>query len=207
MAAGIALCSFASAPASGQEVPAFYVHVGGAVAGEILSSEVISALVPDYDVKYTISYALLARAGLGQVVQGEYRQGKGDHDLRLTGFFRGTIGVVDERRMDYEFSEWTVKFNPAFSEKRQFPAYLVAGQSEVDYLNEQGEGFRGSGTVLGIEFVGVTRNLSVTFGVKRHGLSFDPVSLDFFGAPVQQDVSIGAANWVIDFTIAAGMGT
>ena len=193
-----------------QETPALYAHVGAGVGvGLLNSSEITDVAAADYGIGLGGSYSLLGRVGFRQVVQAEFRWGTESHPFRLVGLVSGgtqPFGILDELEMDYDFTEWTGKLNPFFSNPRRFSPFVVVGRSKADFLNSDGEGFEGTGTIVGVEFIGITRALSITLGFKRHAMTFTAVTPEIYGATLDPTAEFSGANWILDATFAFGVG-
>jgi len=208
---GLALHGAVEAPGiHAQDTPQFYAHVGAGVGASLLNSGDITDIITDYGIGIAGSYSILGRVGLKNIVQAEYRRGtEGGHEFLLSGLVSGgsqPFGIVDELEMDYDFSQWTGKLNPFFQTERRFNVFLVGGQSKADFVNPDGEGFEGTGTIVGVELMAINRQVSGSVALLRHGMTFTSISPELYGRTLDSADELGGSNWIAEFTFAFGLG-
>ena len=81
---------------------------------------------------------------------------------------------------------------------------MLGGTTEIEYLDEAGDGFKGGGTVYGLEFARIAPNgiATASLGIRRYGIEFDRITL--FGQTVP--FPIDASNWVLHTAVTFGLG-
>lgn len=197
-------------------LPIFYVHAGGGVALSWLSSSDIEGLFEeDFKIgSFGAPFSWCIKTGILNIVQFEYRRGDGAHSIRQPGFVPGGgvggtgIGTVAEVKMDYDYEDTLVKFNPFFWKKTRnrkgvnIAYYLVYGKGKVDYNDKAEDGFSGDSNILGIETSFMGKYTTFSIAVKNYSISFDKGVV--FDIPFDTDLK---ANQVqIEMSLSVGLG-
>lgn len=183
-----------------------YVHVGGGTGGAIMSSDEITDLFGDgFGIGLGFHFSYSVATGFRNAAQFEVRRGDSAHTLRRNGL-AGQQSI--EIPMDYDFTEYVGKLNLLLLSKGNWrrgetALFLLAGTSEIRYLDEEKDGFRGNARVLGFEFATFARSgaAGVTLGLRRYDIEFDRITL--FGQTVPFHVD--ASNWVLHTAITFGL--
>lgn len=189
-------------------VPLVYAHVfGGAGFSYLSASDVESVIGEDFGIGIglpTWSYGV--RSGYRNIFQIEYNFGQSDHDFNNNSIVED---VPDEViAMDYSTNEIHFKFNPVFwiegliSDGKPIAFFLVYGFGDVEWIDENDDGFSGTSTVMGLEYTEFTKNVSYSISFKHYGIEFEETTLA--GIPFEH--SIDASDYILEFKIGIGLG-
>jgi len=157
-------------------------------------------------------------AGLRNIVQVEYRRGAAGHSIIKNGLvpdggFNGTgIGTIAEIKMDNDFEDRLVKFNPFFLKTAtkngvHLAYFLMYGQGKVTYKDETGFGFGGTSRIYGFEVAVIRRFVTAGVSLKKYAVKFDDLIIDKrsrFKIPAFSE--LGASQIQIEVHLAVGLG-
>lgn len=184
-----------------------YLHFGGGAGLALMSSDAITQLFGDgfgIEIGTHLSYSF--STGFRNQVQLEYRNGDSAHTLSSNNIL---TQQATEIPMDYDYAEWVAKVNlllPSASNwrGRENALFVVIGKTEVNYLDKAKDGFKGSGSLLGLELAHFAPNsrACAAFGVRRYDIDFDRIILSGHTARL----AVSARNWVFHTSISVGLG-
>lgn len=181
------------------------LHAGLGLGLALMTSDQLTEVFDDrFGIGIGMHLSASATVGLGHYLQAEFRRGDSSHTLRDNDLVNN---VTTEIPMDYDFTEVVAKLNlfALSAGGRANPAkalFLVVGKVDVDYLDEAGDGFRGDGTIVGLEIGRFGPSASASFGIRRYGLTFNEISLEDFTVLTELD----ASNWVLHTSFSIGLG-
>ncbi|MCA9756870.1 MAG: hypothetical protein KDA27_13785 [Candidatus Eisenbacteria bacterium] len=184
-----------------------YAHFGGGAGLAFLSSDDITELFGDeFTIGLGFHLSWSVALGFRNLVQAEIRRGDSAHTLRNNNIVTNTSVEIP---MDYDYTEYVAKLNllglsRGNIRKGETALFLLGGACEVEYLDEAKDGFKGSGSVIGMEFVRFAPNgvAAVSLGARRYGIEFDRITL--FGQTVAFPAN--ASNWVMHTAVTVGLG-
>lgn len=191
----------------GRSKTGLYVHAGGGAGFGFMSSDAITDLFGDeFTIGIGLHFSASVAVGYRNLVQLEARVGDSSHTLRNNNI---VTQVTTEIPMDYDFTEYVVKanlFGLTSGGRRggQTALFVVVGAMQVEYLDEAKDGFKGGGTVFGLEIMRMAPNGAVTasLGLRRYGIEFDEITLAGQTIPVAAD----ASNYVLHTALTVGLG-
>ena len=194
-------------PAPVAEKTGVYVHIGGGAGLALMSSDTITDLFGDqFAIGLGLHLSWSLAAGYRNLLQMEVRRGDSSHTLRDNNIVTNESVEIP---MDYDFTEYVFKANLlALSSGnragRVSALFALGGTSSVEYLDEVGDGFKGDGTVLGLEYwrIAPSGALAITLGLRRYEIEFDQITL--FGETVP--VKVEASNYVLHTAVTFGLG-
>ncbi|MCA9759100.1 MAG: hypothetical protein KDA27_25125 [Candidatus Eisenbacteria bacterium] len=184
-----------------------YVHFGGGAGLAFMSSDDITELFGDqFTIGLGFHLSWSVALGFRNLVQAEIRRGDSAHTLRNNNIVTNTSVEIP---MDYDYTEYVAKLNllglsRGNLRKGETSLFLLGGACDVEYLDEAKDGFKGNGSVIGMEFARFAPNgvAAVSLGVRRYGIEFDRITL--FGQTVAFPAN--ASNWVMHTAVTVGLG-
>lgn len=206
-----ALASISLAQVAADPLPVIYFHGGGGAAlSSFTSSDIASLFEEDYAIAgLDFPFSWNVNAGIRNILQLEYRRGDGAHDIINNGFVEGgELGTIATIRMDYDFEDKTIKFNPFFWVKSKTRSgvnlayFIIFGEGKVTYIDEIGDGFKGTSNNLGLEVALVHRFVTAGVSIKKYRIDFNEA--DFFGIPFH--ANFDASQFQLQVHMAVGLG-
>jgi hypothetical protein len=181
-----------------------FLHVGGVAGlGLLTSSDITGLLSDEFGISISEELSLMARAGFKNFLQIEYRRTDGAHNFLNNQLVNGQFQTIAKIPMDYDVNEFIAKLNPfGFSSNSPTGWFITVGRSEIDWLDTEGDGFSGSGLILGLEFGILQRWTSTQIGLVHHSIDFDEATL--LGMTFTSDISAG--NWILYVSVGIGPG-
>ncbi|MDD4051646.1 MAG: hypothetical protein PHR28_07095 [candidate division Zixibacteria bacterium] len=176
------------------QVEYFYVHGALGLGFDVYTSSDIEALVlEDLNVNalgFPFQYGI--RGGFRNIVQIEYcKYSTSAHNIGTGGFANGGI-VSTSVPMKLKATDILFKMNPAFwkwsKPKGGRPAkclFLILGNGDVSYRDNVGDGFEGSGIIYGLEWAGISKYVSVSFGATYQDITYDTTRLFSIDIPYE----------------------
>ncbi|MBK8232430.1 MAG: hypothetical protein IT349_04905 [Candidatus Eisenbacteria bacterium] len=184
-----------------------YLHFGGGAGLALMSSDAITQLFGDgfgIEIGTHLSYSF--STGFRNQVQLEYRNGDSAHTLSSNNIL---TQQATEIPMDYDYSEYVGKVNlllPSAEnwKRRESALFVVVGTTKVKYLDKAKDGFKGTGTLLGMEYARFAPGgrACAAFGVRRYDIDFDRIILSGHSGRL----ALSARNWVFHTSISVGVG-
>jgi hypothetical protein len=195
-------------PTVRNNMPTLYIHVFGGVGFSYFSSDEIQSLLDDeFGIGIglpTWSYGLWG--GFRNIIQLEYNFGIADHNFNNNSIVPDIPSEVI--KMDYDTKDIQLKINPFFWKKTQQTTrrvtawFLVVGIGEVEWFDEEGDGFTGNSNIFGIEYAVLSKYISGSISFKRYGINFDETKL--FGFTFKEDS--GASDYIFEMKVGFGLG-
>ncbi len=196
----------------------FYAHGMVGIGMDWYTSSNIQDILPE-DFKlgslgFPFEYGI--RGGFKNIGQIEYRKfSTGSHAIRLQGFTGGSgvggtgIGTVAETPMKFKSTEIAFKLNPfvwtwtgSNTNQPYKCLFLVYGTSDVSYRDDVNDGWKGNGTLYGIEYAMISKIFSADVGVVVQKIEYDEITLVDPDLPLSYD----ASHIMVYMHIAAGIG-
>jgi|GEM_PF-5226800 len=182
----------------GPRLPFIYFHAFGGFGMALAFSEDIEEIFDNQlDLKGSLIGQYGARAGISNVAQFQFFRSDGDHNLTRD---RARL------KLDFNTEEYLLKVNPEvwdwFRRKREATIFLVAGYGDLEWIDEDDDGFFGTMFTLGAELVFITENVTMSIGLKRKQLTMDTITLseELF------EFDAKGSQWVLDMTLGLGFG-
>ncbi len=183
-----------------------YVHATGSLGLGLLTSDDVSGLFTgatglDFGIGIGIPLTYGVCAGYRNILQAQIRKGSCSHNLNHNDITELTTNITI--KMDYDFNEKLLKFNPFFAVMSPGKAlFFVFGKGDVDYRDGSGDGYSGTSTILGMEWTRISKNATYGFGLLHSQVKFDEFKL--MGVPLTSDAQGG--DWVFQFQGSVGFG-
>ena len=181
------------------------LHAGVGCGLAIMTSDALTDLFNDeYGIGLGLHLSGSVGVGYRNYLQGEVRFGDSSHTLRDNNI---VTNETTEIPMDYDFREVVLKANllALSSGGRANPRnalFVLGGTTDIEYLDDAGDGFKGNALVLGLEYTRFAKLGSITVGIRRYDIEFDRITLGgAFGS-----VTIDASNWVLHTSYTVGVG-
>lgn len=197
--------------AAEDKAPNVYLHLGGQIGLDWLSSSDIESVVGDFSVgSLGFPIGLLGRAGFRNIVQAEVQKLNAHHDLRQVGFtgddgfFNTGLGTVAEIKMKYKETARLIKLNPAYwnySQRKASTVFFIFGTGDITYRDEAGDGWEGTSKIYGLEWTRIQRYTSVSAGLRYSDINFDSNTLSDL-----RNRDFAADQYYFYFSFALGLG-
>ena len=194
-----------------EKVPNVYLHLGGQVGLDVLSSSDIESVIGEYTIgSLGFPVGLLGRVGIRNIIQVEVQELAASHNLRQLGFtgddgFNNTgLGTVAEIKMKYKETAKVIKLNPrywTYSLRKPTGIFLVFGTEDVTYKDNDGDGWSGTSNIYGLEWIIIRRYVSGSAGFRYSAINFDSNTIADWR---NRDFAAGQYN--IYFSVAFGLG-
>lgn len=206
-----AIASISFAQVAADPLPVIYFHGGGGAAfSSFTSPDITSLFEEDYAIAgLDFPFSWNVNAGIRNILQIEYRRGDGAHDIINNGFVEGgELGTIATIRMDYDFEDKAVKFNPFFWVKSKtknglnLAYFIILGKGNVTYKDGVGDGFAGVSRIWGFEVVIVRRFVTAGASIKKYSINFDGGNI--FGIPFY--THFDGSQVQIQIHMAVGLG-
>ena len=194
----------ASAPqrSSRRPVHNFYIHVGAGWGAGLGFSEITELLNDEFQIGLSGYASILARAGIRNIAQVEYRRTDAAHNFNRLRIVGGQFQSVPSIKMDFDAADWVGKFNPLAVITSNKALFLVAGKGTVDWNDQTDDGFGGDSDILGLEYAVMAPGVGVHFGLWHYGVTYDRATL--LGMTFASDLT--ADYWVLFMNFSIGLG-
>ncbi len=180
----------------------FYVHVGAGFGMGYGLSEITEVLNDEFGIGISGYASILARAGIRNIVQGEYRRTDAAHNFNRVRLVGGQFQSIPSVKMDFDTADLVGKINPLAPFNSTQALFLVAGRGTVDWNDRVDDGFGGDSDILGVEYATFAPGAAVHIGIWRYGVTYDRATL--LGMTLASDLT--ATYWVLFFNLSVGLG-
>jgi hypothetical protein len=189
----------------------FYIHGALGWGFDVYQSSDIEKLFQEKlkvnSVGFPFQYGF--RGGFRNIAQIEYsKYTTSAHNIGTGGFVGGEI-VGMSVPMKLKATDILFKVNPFFwgwtKPTNGRPAkclFLIVGTSDLTYRDKINEGFDGSGMIYGLEWAGISKYVSFSFGATYQNITYDKARL--FGRNFTADMK--ATRFLMYGTLGFGYG-
>ena len=189
-------------------VPLGYFHVFGGMGLSYLSYDKVKDLIgDDFGIGIglpTWSYGI--RGGIKHLVQVEYNFGDAAHDFNNNSIIPDVPS--EQIKMDYDTKDLQIKVNPIFwrseTNRNGFTKafFVVLGTGTVEWKDKNNDGFEGDSKIYGVEWAGISKNVSFGLSFKKYDIEFDRTIL----LNIPFDVKSKASDWIFEMKVGVGLG-
>ncbi len=177
------------------EVKSFYVHgaLGGAL--DVYSSSEINDIFLDQLEINTVGFPLQYgfRGGYRNIAQFEFcKYSTSAHNIGTGGLtIDGIVSVSVPMKL--KATDILFKINPFVWSWANRPngrpdkcLFLILGSGSAEYRDDIGDGFEGSGMIYGLEWAGISKYVSLSFGATYQSITFDRTTIGEWTFPETQ---------------------
>jgi hypothetical protein len=172
--------------AKNMEVKSIYVHGAASMGFDVYSSSDINDIFLDVLKVNTVGFPFQYgfRAGYRNIAQFEFcKSSTSAHNIGTGGFTpEGVVSVSVPMKL--KATDILFKINPFVwtwtkpSDGRPDKClFLIIGSGDASYRDDIGDGFEGSGMIYGLEWAGISKYVSVSFGATYQSITFDPTTI------------------------------
>ncbi len=179
-----------------------YVHVGAGLGMGYGTSEITEVLNDEFGIGISGYASILARAGIRNIVQGEYRRTDASHNFNRVRLVGGQFQSIPSVKMDFDTADLVGKINPLAAFSSTQALFFVAGRGTVDWNDQVDDGFGGDSNILGLEYATLAPGAAVHVGLWRYDVTYDRATL--LGMTLASDLT--ATYWVLFFNVSFGLG-